>query len=245
MDILNIIESICSIIGLFVSIFVASEVVKISNFNNHNSGKLNHGEGAQKVVEQHSILADNHSNATYNDYSGATIVGDLDEPPILTETNYPIFVTEIDKYRYGISSETCELKVMKAVNTMCFSVDFKNIQAKPEDNRWIGYSVKSLPMKDWRSFVNKNYSLEFNYSAIGTIKEIWIEITNFEINKKIYKRKLELSTNEDKFTLQMGNYKGVIDDWKSVDEICFVFFPEDCIGQQGTVFIIDMSIYHQ
>ena len=48
MNIFNIIAGICSILGLVVSLFVASKVQKISESNNNNSGKLNQGDGVQK-----------------------------------------------------------------------------------------------------------------------------------------------------------------------------------------------------
>lgn len=242
MEIFNLIASVCSIIGLFVSLFVASKVQKLSNSNNNNSGNIQQGDGKQKVAENHSVLADNHSHATYNDYSGATIMGEVDEPPILTESYYPIFATERDRYQEGISPNSCNMTVPENSNTLCFSVDFKNAVSKPDMNRWIGYTIKSMPMRDWRSFVNENYTLQFSYMATDTIKEVWIEITNFQSNKKVYKTKLELFQKGLKFSLQLGKYKSTVDDWKSIDEICFVFFLENCIGQKGLVFITDLSL---
>ena len=47
---------------------------------------------------------------------------------------------------------------------------------------------------------------------------------------------------EQKFVLRLSEYKDIIDDWKFVDEICFVFFPEKCIGKQGSVFISNLTI---
>lgn len=242
MDIFNIIASVCSIIGLFVSLFVASKVTKLSNSNNNNSGKIQQGEGNQKVAENHAVLADNHSSATYNDYSGATIMGELDEPPILTESYYPIFATESDKYQEGISPNVCNMIVPENSNTMCFSVDFEKIVSKPDVNRWIGYSIKSMPMRDWRSFVNDNYFLQFSYMATESIKEVWVEITNKQGNKKIYKNKLQLSQMDSRFSLPLSKYKDTVNDWKSVDEICFVFFLENCVKQKGMVFITGLSL---
>ena len=242
MEIFNLISGACYIFGLIVSLFVASKVLKLSNSNNHNSGEINQGDGEQKVAKNHAVLADNNSHATYNDYSGATIMGEIDEPPILTETYYSIFATERDKYQQGISSSACNITVPENSNTLCISADFGKVVSKPDANRWIGYSIKSLPMRDWRSFVNGNYVLQFSYMATGSIKEVWVEITNLQANKKIHKSKLELFQKDLKFSLRLGKYKDTVDDWKSVDEICFVFLPEDCIGQKGLVFINDLAI---
>ena len=242
MNVFNMITGLCSIMGLLISLFVASKVQKLSNSNNNNSGNIHQGDGNQKVAENHSVLADNHSYAAYNDYSGATIVGEVDELPILTETYYPIFATERDRYQEGISPDSCNMTVPQNSNTLCFSVDFEKVVSKPDINRWIGYTIRSMPMRDWRSFVNENYTLQFSYMATDTISEVWIEIANFQSNKKIHKTKLELFQKDLKFSLQLGKYKSTVDDWKSIDEICFVFFPENCIRQKGLVFITDLSL---
>lgn len=246
MEIFNLIASVCSVVGLFVSLFVASKIQKMSNSNNGNTGALQQqqveGLGIQKTAQNHSILADNHSNATYNDYSGATIMGEMDELPLLTELYYPIHAVESDKYQEGISSDTCHMTVPPKSNTLCISVDFEKTVSKPDANRWIGYSIKSLPMRDWRSFIKENYILQFGYMATGNIKEMWIEITNLQGNKKVYKTKLQLFQKDLKFSLQLNKFTDNLSDWKSIDEICFVFFPEDCVGQKGLVFITDLSI---
>lgn len=124
-----------------------------------------------------------------------------------------------------------------------FFVDFREVISKPEENRWIGYSIKSLPMKDWRSFIKNGYELIFNYIRTGTIKELWIEITNCSIGKKIYKQKIDLTEQERKIKIRLENFKNTIQDWKSVDEICIVFFPEDCRGQFGSIIITDLLVY--
>ncbi len=127
-------------------------------------------------------------------------------------------------------------------NNYCYIVDFSNITSKPEMNRWIGYTIQSLPMGDWRTFVNENYALEFQYMADGNIQCINLEITNASIGKKLYRRKLQLSSEEQKFSLPLGKCIKFVEDWKSVNEICFVFFPEECVGQKGSVFITDVVL---
>lgn len=80
----NVIAGISSIISLLISIFVASKVIKFSNSNNNNAGIIQTGDGVQKIAKENSVIAD--EGATYYDYREATIVGEIDEPPILTET---------------------------------------------------------------------------------------------------------------------------------------------------------------
>lgn len=238
MEIFNLFAGVCSIVGLIVSLFVASKVTKITN----EKGETLLGSGTQKTAKEKAAFADNNSTATYNDYSGATINGEVDEMPELTKSRYNILNTNIDKYKCGISANTCNLMFVGNLNTFCFNVDFSGIKSNPENERFIGYSVMSLPMKDWRSFINKHFKLCFNHVTCGTINELWIEFTNKSIGKKIYKEKVILSSNQNTYQLSLKQFKPTIEDWKSVDEICFVFFPEDCIGTTGTVCLTDMVI---
>lgn len=241
MVIFNIISGACSIIGLFVSLFVASKVLKLSNSNNNNSGEIQQGDGIQNIAKGKAALATNHSSAVYNDYTNSSIQGEIDQLPELTETKYSVDIQEYVKYNDGVDIDTCDL-ILPNSNTMCFNVDFTNISSKPEQNRWIGYSIKSMPLRDWRSFVNENYSLRFEYMGMGTITEIQIELTNKHSNQKIYQSVIKLANKNSAFVLRLNDYKDTIDDWKFVDEICFVFFPENCVGQKGSVFISDLSI---
>lgn len=242
MEIISVIANVCTIASLVVTLFVASKIIKLSNSNNNNSGNIQQGDGTQKIAEGHSIVADNHSHAIYNDYRDAIIKGEIDEFPVLTKKIYPIVIENADKYSVGIAKNTCNLIQHETSNTSCFVVDFGRVDLQPEANSWIGYAVKSLPMRDWRSFVEDDYILQFSYMAAGTISEIWIEITNKSDNKKIHKAKLDLNHENKIYKLKLSGYKKVIKDWKNVDEICFVFFPEECAGEYGTVIITDLVI---
>lgn len=238
----NIISGVCSIIGLFVSLFVASKVWDITESNNNNSGNISLGNKTKKISKKHSVFADNNSNAALYDYSHSKIFGEIDELPVLKEKIYYISTENVDLYNLGISKDTCVLKFPPELSAFYILVDFRGVVSKPEENRWIGYSIKSLPMKDWRGFVNNNYELIFDYIRTGTIKELWIEITNCSIGKKIYKQKIDLIERERKIQISLGIFKNTIQDWKSVDEISLVFFPEDCREQFGSIVITDFYI---
>lgn len=242
MEIFNIVSGICSIIGLGVSLFVASKVTKNTNSYNNNKGNILSGDGKQTVAEDHSAVADNHSVVHITDNRNAKIYGQIDEYPILTENTYTITVMQHEKYRQGVCDNTCELMILNPLNNFCFSFNFSEVDSRPEENRWIGYSIKSLPMNDWRSFVKKSCVLSFNYKSTETIGEFWIEITNFQLGKKIYKQKMNLSKTSNTFSLNLGQFKTTIIDWKSVDEICFVFFPENCVGSVGVLYISDFLV---
>ena len=240
MEWFNVIAGISSIISLLISIFVASKVVKLSNSNNNNAGVIQTGDGVQKVAEGNSVIAD--EGATYYDYREATILGEIDEPPVLTESRYPVLADESYRYSENVAERLCKMITPGNANNYCFIVDFSNIISKPKRNRWIGYTIQSLPMGDWRTFVNENYALEFQYMTDWNIQCINLEITNTRIGKKLYRRKLQLSAEEQKFSLPLGKYIKSVEDWKAVNEICFVFFPEECVGQKGSVFITDVVL---
>lgn len=236
MENLNIIASVCSIAGLLVSLFLTSKVNKLSHVEIEEDAQAVTGS-KNNVARDHSVIA--ASNAVVNYQS----ISDGDgKPPVLTEMEYQIMPVEYDKYRQDVSGSTCDMKMLGISNNFRFMADFSGVESRPELNRWIGFAFKSLPMYDWRSFVQDGYVLEFGYIATDNISNVWIELTNKKLNKKIYKESLALFSEEKKFHLPLERYKNRIKDWASVDEICFVFFPEECIGQRGTVFITDLTI---
>lgn len=102
MEIFNSIAGVCSIVGMFVSLFVASSVMKLSDSNNNNSGEIQQGNGNQNIAKEKAALATDHSSAVYNDYTNATINGEVDKLPELVDTNYPVAMQEYTKYNYGV-----------------------------------------------------------------------------------------------------------------------------------------------
>lgn len=242
MEIIGLAADICTVLGLFVTIFVASKVMKMTKSNNNNHGQIFQGKGEQKIVKEKAAYAENHSKAVYNDYSDSVIYGDIDEIPEPDKDKYIIEATEIDKYKLGVSEERSRLIIPGNTNILCISADFMDEISKPQESRWIGYAIKSLPMRDWRGLIENDFILKFNYISTETIDTIWVEFTNKIANKKILKRKIITSPDSRELRLSLGKYKANIIDWKSVDEICFVFFPEECISKKGTIYISDLSL---
>ncbi len=241
LDVFNFIASTCSIIGLIVTLIVASKVIKLTKSNNHNNGQIHQGDGDQNVAKNHSVIGD--GTIIHNDYTNAEIIGEIDELPILTENEYYIKNDNKDKYSLGISNQLCEMVDINKNDIIIFNVDFSDVKSAPSETRFIGYSFKSLPMRDWRSFILEDYYLSFSYNCSDSIREIRIEITNKVQNLKLYKFKVGLFHDKNEFSLSLNTFSNVIDSWKYVDEICFVFFPEDCIGQKGSVYITDLRIH--
>lgn len=228
---LSIIAEACSILGCIVSLFVASSLVKLSKSFNANKGMIQTGNGKQNFAKDHSMIATEHASAVYNDYSNATINGSEENK----ELSY------VDFYKQNIEENTFRRLDMNKENMLLFESNFTQTNSKPTEERWIGYSIKTLPTKDWRTFVNENFKLQFDYSAMGTISEIWMEISGSAQNKKICKRKIELKNCEEKYELKLEKFKNVIEDWKTVNEICFVMFPEHCIGEKGIICITNFG----
>lgn len=241
LDVFNLIASLCSIIGLIVSLVVASKVTKLTKSNNHNNGQIQQGDGEQNIAQDHSVIGD--GTIVHNDYTNAEIIGEIDELPILTKNEYYVYNDNYDKYKFGISGKSCEMMDINKNDVMIFNIDFSDVISSPHETRFIGYSFKALPMRDWRSFILEDYQLSFTYSCTDSIKEVWIEITNKVENLKLYKFKLELYHNKNEFSLSLGSFSDIINAWKYADEICFVFFPEDCIGQKGCVYITNLRIH--
>lgn len=239
MDVFNLLAGICSIVGLFVSCFTASKVYKMSNVEAGDNATIQNGEKNIHVdSEGNSYSAGDHSIINNCQFMEQV----EKEPPILEKSMYNIIPQEYDKYKEGVDGKKCNLLLIGKSNNFRLISDFSDIESHPKINRWIGFAIKSLPMYDWRSFVKEDYCLEFSYIGTDNLESMWIELTNKQLNKKVYKKCLSLSTDEKKFCLKLGEYKNRVDDWKSIDEICFVFFPEECIGQKGTTIIMDLVI---
>lgn len=100
---INMIASICSILGLFVSLFVESKVNKFSKSNNDNAGVLQSGDGTQNIARSNSLIVGSHGSGTYYNYKGAKINGKIDTPPILTQKTYLITPMDFFKYKKGVS----------------------------------------------------------------------------------------------------------------------------------------------
>lgn len=240
MDVFNIVAGISSILGLIISIFVASKVIKLSNFNNNNSGVILQGDGDVEMASEHS--ATGSATVVHNDYRNANISGKVDKFPELVKDKYPINNSNMVKYHNDISPKTCNQIDTGNTDISIFSTDFVRAELHEEQVQFIGYSLKSLPMKDWRSFINEKYFLVFDYEKTGTINNFNIEITNFKLGKKILQMKMPIDNETNTFRLKLSDFVAQIEDWKSVDEICFVFFLNECFNMYGTLKISSMRI---
>lgn len=239
-DVFNLVSGISSILGLIISIFVASKVIKIANSNNNNSGVILQGNEDVEVASEHS--ATGSATVVHNDYRNVNISGKVDKFPELLKDKYPIDNSNIVKYYDNILPRTCNKIDTGNTDILIFSTDFVHTELHEDQVQFIGYSLKSLPMKDWRSFINENYFLVFDYEKTGTINNFNMEITNFKLGKKILQMKLPIDNEINTFRLKLSDFVAQIEDWKSVDEICFVFFLNECFNMYGTLKISSMRI---
>lgn len=238
-DIINMISEICSILGFIISLFIASKLIKNSNSNNENEGEIFQGEGRQTVVKDHSAIG--NASIIHNEYNDSVIYGEIDNKPILTQKSYQISTANVIKYRQNISDLASEI-VTANNNNIIFSANFVGIDFNENNTSFIGYCIKSLPLKDWRSFIEEDYHLSFKYEKTGTVNGFFIEIKNCFMNKKIFDLKVIPTHNKQTMDVRLKNFENVIDDWKSVDEICIVFFPNKSENAYGTVTISDLKV---
>ena len=243
MIIFNIISGICSILGLVAALFVASKVTKISASNNNNSGIISQGDGKHEIASHHS--ATGNARVIHEDYRKAKIYGKVDKLPILSDDSYVISAENVLKYYNDLSDAACKQIDVENSSILMLSADFASEQFYENKTQFIGFAVQSLPMRDWRSFVNEGFCFLFDYEKTGSINSINIEFTNKQLNKKIKNEHLELDANGGTYRLDLKSFSQVLEDWKSVDEICCVFFLNECAHTYGTVKLSSMRIIKQ
>lgn len=267
MDVFNFIAGLCSIASLLISIFVAANITKLVKINgNHNTNMIAEGDGATQVSTR-VTGGDRTVSVAGNVSGDVNIGGQEKEPPVLSQAVYPIPISGPDGtilnslcFRENIDESSCKMLAGESENSIILEADFSGVQPMPVSSQWIGFAVKSLPMNDWRSFVKKAYKLRFQYRMAGNLNNVHLEFKNedpptkphnivipFESPAEEENGQHEINGNRNingkntsdgwkQFSLDMGQHKG-IDQWKSISEIAFVFFPQECIGQKGNIYI--------
>jgi len=238
-DIITVVSEICSVLGFIISLFIASKLIRNSRSNNNNHGEIFQGEGDPMIAKDHSAV--NHSSVIHNEFKDSVIVGEPDIKPVLTESEYPIAVSNVIKYRQGIPDIASEM-VSAEKNNIIISANFQNCNLKDSEVNFIGYCIKSLPLKDWRSFIDEEYSLSFDFNKTGTIDEFYVEFKNCAINKKIINLKISPQKEKQSFVLNLKDFQNFSEDWKSVDEMCIVFIPNSYNSVFGTLTVSDLKI---
>lgn len=96
-------------------------------------------------------------------------------------------------YSEGINGDSCKMLAGTTRNSFMINADFSDVQAVPGISQWVGYAVKSLPIMDWRSFVEEGYTLSFRYRMSGNVSKIHVEFTNQNPAAKPHNIAFELS----------------------------------------------------
>lgn len=238
-EVISIVSEICSILAFVLSSFIASKLIRNSKSNNDNKGEIIQGEGDHTIAKDHSAIS--NSSVVHNEYKDSVIYTDVDFKPVLTEKKYPILMTSVVKYRENIPDIASDV-VSRNYNNIILSANFLECELDEEKTCHIGYCINSLPLKDWRSFIDNNFSLSFECDKTGTIDEFYIEFKNCIANKKIWKFKVAPTNEKQTLTFNFKDFKNSSEDWKSVDEMCVVFFPDKSNRVYGTVTLSNLII---
>lgn len=238
-EVISIISEICSILSFLLSSFIASKLIRNSKSNNDNKGEIIQGDGDPTIAKDHSAIS--NSSVVHNEYKDSVIYTDLDFKPVLKEKKYPIMTSSVIKYRENIPDITSEI-VSRNHNNIILSANFLGCELSVEKEHYIGYCIKTLPLRDWRSFIDNNFSLSFDCERTGTIHEFYIEFKNCIANKKIWEFKVSLTHEKQTLTYSLKDFKNVSEDWKSVDEMCVVFFPDESDRVYRTIALSNLII---
>lgn len=132
-------------------------------------------------------------------------------------------------------------------NNIVLSIDFRGIDASKvtdKDKYYAGITIKSLPFSDWQSFIKKGYILQFQCRSEGQIDKIHIEFSNVSTNEKSYKNMISLKSEEQFYQLDLKQFQNRCNEWNSISELCFVFFPvvDGLCGKSGKAYIDNMIL---
>ncbi len=229
--IIDIINCCCTVLSLILSIFAASSVIKIKNGNIKNK-MFNLGKGNPQQ---------NNVNISQSENFGNTINMTGKEIPELTKNEYSFnLIQDQNMLLYFNQIDKSVLKYSAKQNSIYFDIDFRNKYLNSIETPFAGCAIKSIPMNDWRGFIKENYILSFDYCSTFE-GEMQFEITS-SIGK-IFQQPVYLKKDMfDKFTIKLSDFEPIMENWESVTEICFVFFPEKCLNTFGTIKIQNLCI---
>ncbi len=229
--IIDIINCCCAVFSLILSVFAASSVIKIKKGNIKNR-MLNIGKGNPQQ---------NNVSISQSENFGNTINITGKKVPKLIENEYTFNLNQDENIiLYFNQIEKTVLKSLIKLNSVYLDIDFRNIHLNPVETPFAGCAIKSIPMDDWRGFINKNYILSFDYFS-NCECEMQFEITSSV--GKIFQQPIILKKDiPNRFTINLSDFKSVIENWDTVTEICFVFFPEKYLNTFGSIRIQNLCI---
>lgn len=224
-SVIDIIECVCTVVSLILSIFAVASVVNIKKENNSSKqiGKTN-------IKADHSTVLNGSNNSLH--------VVDEKIPEIKHDIYYFNMNQEGRCTPYFCNVKEDTLQITTQSKEIIMKIDFTGTIVNPIETMFAGYCIKALPMNDWRGFIKENYILEFDYIADFS-GEFQLEIGK----NKMYQLPIsfkEYCRNSHKVILK--NYLSTIDMWKSVGELCFVFFPKKCGYVNGSIQIFNIRI---
>lgn len=235
---LGLAVDILSIIGTIIACFTAASVYKIVKTNNKVSIEKQSMHQEASTGSIGDIITGNNSNTHIENYTNPVIhqVKEKD-PPELTEKKYVIQLDNVCMYEYKpYQKKYCHIFCNE--NNLLIKVNYT--EDVPVENFFVGVAVRSLPFTDFRSFVKKGYTLCFDLEAVGQIKNLYIEIKDQKNSLELYKGKIP--TDTESFQLSLKQFLNMVDNWKNITEICFVFIPENGEACKGIAEIKNLCL---
>lgn len=231
-NVIDIIECVCSVLSLIISIFAVSSVVKIKK-DVYKNKIIQKGKNNINNSGTATILTD---ESTLNQYISDKVI------PNINKDFYEFDITDVEN-NIACYNEVCKdvLKYSFINDTLNMDIDFTTINYVPTKIQFASYCIRTLPMTDWRGFIKENYVLEFDcISDFDGIMQVEIGAPA----KKLYQFPLKFFSNTRiNHRIYLGKYLSVIDKWDDVNEICFVFFVDNCLNSKGFVNVENMSIH--
>ena len=236
-EVLEVLGNICTIVGCIASLVAAGFSVRVY-LSNRSAG----GEAIQsgRDVTNLGALVNGSRNVEVN-------FAPKDVLPVLDRDSYEFPGNDAGcSYASLPCFAGCCRKVGgRSLAGSAFVLDFRGVNPDVEKDSFVGYAYKNLPVADWRSFVKEGFVFRFAHRVCtGSIPEVEVEVTTVVDGSpaKFAFGTFAPSGEAQTFAVDLGQYAGVLDSWRSVTEVCLVFRPSGCAGCSGELVIDNMRI---
>ena len=236
-EVLEVLGNICTIIGCIASLVAAGFSVRV-----YSSNRTAGGEAIQsgRDLTNTGALVNGSQNVEVN-------LAPKDVLPVLDRDSYKFPITDAGcSYASQTTFGDCCRKVSgRSFAESVFVLDFESVGSGVGEDAFVGYAYKNLPVADWRSFVNEGFVFRFAYRMLtGSMPKVEVEATTVVDGSPA---KFVLGTftpagATQTFAVDLGQYSGVLESWRSVTEVCLVFRPSACAGCSGELVIDGMRI---
>ena len=236
-EVLEVFGNICTIVGCFASLVAAGFSAKLYS--------RNQVVGGEAIQSGHDVT---NSGALVNGSQNVEVnLAPRDVLPFLDRVSYKFPANDAGcSYASRSGFADCCRKVSgRTFTESVFVLDFSGVSSGVEKDAFVGYAYKNLPVADWRSFVKEGFVFRFAYRMrSGSMPNVEVEATTVVDGSpaKFALGRFTPTGEAQTFAVDLGQYTGVLESWRSVTEVCLVFRPSACAGCSGELVIDDMRI---